>query len=301
TGVIYGIEEPETSQHPNNQRMLLRALSDLSSEAQVVISTHTPMLARAIQDKCLRYININEEGDREILIGGPDTNEIFIDALGVLPDNSVKLFIAVEGPRDISFLQSIACALIEDGVDVPNLEELEKEGKVIFIPLGGSTLARWANRLEPLRRPEFHLCDRDTEPPEAPKYNDHINSVNEKDNCRALCTGKREIENYIHYKTISEAYQGLGISIDIENSFGPFEDVPMEIAKLVHEQSDSHKNWDELPDKTKSKKESKAKDVLCKRATRNMTSALLDEIDQDGDVISWFSHISNVLVADEEE
>ena len=28
--VIYGIEEPETSQHPNNQRMLFRALTDLS-------------------------------------------------------------------------------------------------------------------------------------------------------------------------------------------------------------------------------------------------------------------------------
>ncbi|GBD95464.1 hypothetical protein BMS3Abin06_00336 [bacterium BMS3Abin06] len=30
--IIYAIEEPETSQHPNNQRMLLRALSDLSIE-----------------------------------------------------------------------------------------------------------------------------------------------------------------------------------------------------------------------------------------------------------------------------
>jgi putative ATP-dependent endonuclease of the OLD family len=43
--VIYAIEEPETSQHPNNKRMLLRALADLSSEAQVIVSTHTPVLA----------------------------------------------------------------------------------------------------------------------------------------------------------------------------------------------------------------------------------------------------------------
>src|SRR5690606_1973125 len=34
--VIYGIEEPETSQHPNNQRLLLRALSDLASDSQVI-------------------------------------------------------------------------------------------------------------------------------------------------------------------------------------------------------------------------------------------------------------------------
>ena len=58
TSAIYAIEEPETSQHPHNQRMLLRALSDLSAEAQVIISTHTPMLARALPDSSLRYIHI---------------------------------------------------------------------------------------------------------------------------------------------------------------------------------------------------------------------------------------------------
>jgi len=36
TEVIYGIEEPETSQHPNNQRMLISALTGLSSESQVI-------------------------------------------------------------------------------------------------------------------------------------------------------------------------------------------------------------------------------------------------------------------------
>ena len=56
--VIYGIEEPETSQHPNNQRMLFRALTDLSIESQVIVTTHTPMLARSLPDANLRYINV---------------------------------------------------------------------------------------------------------------------------------------------------------------------------------------------------------------------------------------------------
>jgi len=42
--IIYAIEEPETSQHPNNQRMLLSALRELSVENQVIMTTHTPIL-----------------------------------------------------------------------------------------------------------------------------------------------------------------------------------------------------------------------------------------------------------------
>lgn len=45
--VIMAIEEPETSQHPRNQRLLVSALTELASTDQVIITTHTPMLARA--------------------------------------------------------------------------------------------------------------------------------------------------------------------------------------------------------------------------------------------------------------
>jgi hypothetical protein len=172
--VIYAVEEPETSQHPNNQRMLMRALCDLSSEAQVIISTHTPMLARGLQDTCLRYIHICSDKSREIKCGGLETNDIFARSLGVLPDNNVKLFIGVEGPNDITFLQNISSALIKDGQDLLDLEEMELNGELIFFPLGGSTLALWSSRLEQLNRPEFHLCDRDTQPPSPPKYQSYI-------------------------------------------------------------------------------------------------------------------------------
>ena len=47
--VIYAIEEPETSQHPNNQKMLVEAFEDLvdRGNCQVFTTTHTPMLARS--------------------------------------------------------------------------------------------------------------------------------------------------------------------------------------------------------------------------------------------------------------
>jgi hypothetical protein len=114
--VIYAIEEPETCQHPNNQRMLLRALSDLSSDAQVIISTHTPMLARALPDSSLRYIHILDDRGREIMTGGSETNKIFARTLGVLPDNTIKLFIGVEGPNDITFLQTMSKVLRNESV-----------------------------------------------------------------------------------------------------------------------------------------------------------------------------------------
>ena len=32
TGVIYAIEEPETSQHPNNQKILIKAFEELAEQ-----------------------------------------------------------------------------------------------------------------------------------------------------------------------------------------------------------------------------------------------------------------------------
>lgn len=50
TGVIYAIEEPETSQHPNHQIMLFDAFQELcgSGKAQILLTTHTPTLARKV-------------------------------------------------------------------------------------------------------------------------------------------------------------------------------------------------------------------------------------------------------------
>lgn len=295
SAVIYTIEEPETSQHPSNQRMLLKALSDLSSEAQVIISTHTPMLARALPDNCLRYIQINQDKSRKILNGGAKTNEMFAKSLGVLPDNAVKLFIGVEGPNDITFLQTMASALRNDGLDVLDLERLELNGEVIFFPLGGETLALWTSRLGALNRPEFHLCDRDVVPPASPKYQAYIDKVNARERCKARCTAKKEIENYLHKDAITAAYAELGVNVVINSNFGPFDDVPREIARLVHVASGSPKPWDDLSEKTKKEKESKAKRVLCSRATKRMTKTLLDELDHDGELFEWFEDMKQLL------
>jgi len=295
SSMIYAIEEPETSQHPNNQRMLLRALSDLSSEAQVIISTHTPMLARGLSDKYLRFIQINEDKTRTILKGGPDTNELLVQSLGVLPDNNVRLFIGVEGPNDINFLQSMAKRLLNEGVDVLDLGQLELNGEIIFIPLGGSNLLLWSHRLEGLNKPEFHLCDRDFPPPEAPKYIDHMNEVNDRASCVARCTTKKEIENYLHKNAILAAYQELGIHLELETNFQPFDDVPSEIARLIHESSESEVDWVDLSDEHKGKKVSRVKKILSSKATEHMTLAMLEEINPEGDLLDCYKEINTLF------
>ena len=294
--VIYAIEEPETSQHPHNQRLLISALIDLSADNQVVITTHTPMLARAISDRNLRFIHHNIDDYREIYSGGGETNKLIANSLGVLPDNAIKLFFGVEGKHDIAFLKCISRALRKDGKDVLDLEGMELDGELIFFPLGGSSLALWTSRLEPLSRPEFHLFDRDTIPPEEAKYQKHADEINDRDRCKAVITQKKEIENYLHYEAVNEAYtQVSSIELGLDKNFGDYEDVPLSVAKIVHENSESTNQWEGLESDARRKKISKAKRILNHVAARLMTSDRLEENDPDKQVLSWFQDIEQMI------
>jgi len=120
--LIYAIEEPETSQHPRSQRLLISVLQELSCTEQVVITTHTPMLARVLPAESLRFVNVRDDSRREILAGGTDEhNALMANSLGVLPDHNVKLFVGVEGKTDISFLRNIASVLLPTNLDSQGL------------------------------------------------------------------------------------------------------------------------------------------------------------------------------------
>jgi hypothetical protein len=60
--IIYAIEEPETSQHPDHQRMLMRALLEIAENTgQVLISTHAPGLAGEVPISSLRLIDTDAD------------------------------------------------------------------------------------------------------------------------------------------------------------------------------------------------------------------------------------------------
>ncbi len=63
-GVIYAIEEPETSQHPETQRILIEALKKLSrnSGVQVIITTHSPFVVKELEIDNIRLIYEDESG-----------------------------------------------------------------------------------------------------------------------------------------------------------------------------------------------------------------------------------------------
>lgn len=294
--VIYAVEEPETSQHPQNQRLLLSALRELSSspKRQVIITTHTPMLARYVDQENLRFIRRKENEDREVLEGSAASISEIAKSLGVLPDNGVRIFLGVEGPHDINFLKNISKIL--HGVDsrIPNLEALELAGEIIFVPLGGSNMAVWASKLSPLQRPEFHLCDRDYEQPRNPKYHDHVQTVLARDGCFAVSTNKRELENYIHHQAVVEAYADNGIEIELNAPFADFDDVPELVARTVFERTTASAWADQSPDKKKEKSKA-AKSTLNGSATKKMNLERIRQVDRDNEIEGWLMKIAEMM------
>lgn len=210
--VIYAVEEPETSQHPDNQRLLVRSFCDLSAEdgCQVVLTTHVPGLARLLPIEGLRYVPHSPE-DKARLRPTPDIVGVVADALGVLPHFGAKVVVCVEGPTDLQFLHAVARTLRAEGHSVPDFDNDER---IVTIPVGGSTLQDWVNshRLRRIGLPEVHIYDRDTDA----KYQESVEQVNARnDSSKAFLTRKREIENYLHADAIKEVL-GVDVCIDDE-------------------------------------------------------------------------------------
>ena len=67
--MIYAIEEPETSQHSDNQRMLIEAFKSLAEaeNTQVILTTHSSYIVKQLQFTNLRLIKNDNENHKEIL------------------------------------------------------------------------------------------------------------------------------------------------------------------------------------------------------------------------------------------
>ena len=293
TGLIYAIEEPETSQHPHNQVMLVKALEDLVEmpECQVFVSTHTPVLARRFNQHALRLVSRN--GEQPTIQHGRDESTIkeIVESLGVLPDHNVKVFFEIEGKHDINFLRIISKMLHEANEDIPDLGKEEDAGQLVFVPLGGSNMVLWTSRLEGFNRPEFYLMDRDNPEPQKPKYHEFAQDVANRNNCTSWTTTRKELENYIHPDVIKASYPNYN------GNGSDFEDVPELFAQAVHEDSQSTESWEDVKeDKDKlGKKISNAKKRLNDEFASKMTPSLLSLIDTEGEVRSWLKQIGAAL------
>jgi energy-coupling factor transporter ATP-binding protein EcfA2 len=285
--VIYAVEEPESSQHPDNQIMLVKALIGLADDpnTQVMMTTHVPAIAGMVPTDSVRFVTRNDDGHPQVEEGADGVLEKVAASLGVYPDKRAKVAVYVEGPHDVSFLGHVSklyCA------HDPALVDLTSDHRIAFIPTGGGNLKHWVERqyLANAGMIEVHIYDRDTQVD--PKYGVHVNTVNGRGSRDiAFLTRRREMENYLHPACIAVEFQ-----YPAEPAFTDWCDVPALVAAHVHVASGAANPWDQLDPEKQSKKQSRAKTRLNNAVASSMTLAQLREVDAGDEILGWFQAIT---------
>lgn len=280
--IIYAVEEPETSQHPDAQKMIVNTFREMTEKngCQVIITTHVPGLAGMLPLESLRYIT-NGEGYPEVASGAEDEEMLkrIADTLGVYPDlapalaphHGVKLIVCVEGPNDVAFLTAISRIAHQSD---QTIIDIDMSQNVVILPLGGSVLKEWVNLnyLKKLNTQEYHIYDSDNTDAHAID----CARVNQRgDGSSARMTHKREMENYIHSDIVREVF---GVQIEIDDTM----DVSTEISNIIRTGNPEGYR----PDTVKKK--------LNKRCAPRMTMQLLHERDPEGEVLGWLRDISSI-------
>jgi len=281
--VIYGIEEPETSQHPDFQKNIIRAFEALADAGdQVLLTTHVPGIAALIPIDAVRLVTRTEQGGVQIETGNDQVYDHVAETLGLLPDRRAKVAFFVEGPNDVEFF--LHAARLHRTAD-PSIPDLDRDHRIAFVPTGGGNLQHWVNKqyLSNARFVEVHVYD--TDDAAAPKYRTAVDAVNARGNQDvAFLTSKRELENYIHADAI---FAALACTVAVTD----WADVPALVAEQIHVASGSSIAWANVDEETKRKKISKAKRRLNTDAASQMSLAQLQQMDAGGDIYSWLCSI----------
>ncbi|MFG8570812.1 ATP-dependent endonuclease, partial [Pseudomonas aeruginosa] len=200
--VIYAIEEPETSQHPNYQMMLMKALLDLSNQTnrQIIVTTHVPALAGLMPIEGIRYVTKNENGIPIVKMPSQEVLKEAAESLGVLPETGMeraKAVVLVEGKSDVTFLRHASNSLKTSG-HLPS--SLEDAGIVPILIGGCGSVKHWVtlNLADDLGLPWCVFLDSDIggSPQQVAAILKRKQEVEGRG--RAFySTRKREIENYL--------------------------------------------------------------------------------------------------------
>lgn len=278
--IIYAVEEPETAQHPNNQKLLLNSFKSIASEegCQVILTTHSPGLASELDTSGIRFITKDSNSGTPVI--NSEIDSVFdqiAETLGVVPDSRVKALLCVEGITDVSALSELSHKLFEQD---PSLIDLSKDRRVAFVVLGGGNLKHWVNQhfLKDLHLPESHIYDSDV------KHSREVRQINERqDGSWALQTKKHEIENYLHHDAIKKAF-----GVDVEVTDFPLDD-DHTVGKLFAKEFSKKKMYDGTM------KENNAKTKLAEKAYRCMTPELIDDRDPEGEIRGWLKRIRETV------
>ena len=126
---------------------------------------------------------------------------------------------------------------------------------------------------------EVHIYDRGKDIP--PKYQDAVTQINARgDSSIGFLTQKNEIENYIHPQAIQDV---LNIQVDIQDDT----DVPMEVARKIHEESPGTEAWANLPMEKKKEKMKAVKIRLNTLIVDRMSIDQIRQMDNYGELERW--------------
>jgi len=284
--IIYALEEPETAQHPDWQKMLYNALVDLSEQenTQILLTTHSPSLGALVPTNNIIFI-FREHGQIEIESNDPLVLDGVTQTLGVMPnieiakvESNIKLIICLEGYTDVEFLKNISQCFDID---------LKNHPDILIIPLGGGNLEHWENykyldRLSSI--PQLHIYDRDVK-----KYRKIINKINQNKLHKAFQTEFYEIENYIHPSLYSQCYDFSDPFVDMSDSqwLNTWKDmnIPKELSAHLKK---CYKNGDRNL-KEYNEKEIKRKFNL--ELSKELSEDQLKDMGAYDEVNMWFEHI----------
>ncbi|CEP92066.1 SMC domain-containing protein [[Clostridium] sordellii] len=271
--IIYAIEEPETSQHPNYQTMIMDSLLTLSNTPnhQIIITTHTPEIAKMVDISQIIFINKDSNGHSQIVDNDQDKLNGVIKSLGLLPDIYTKLVIFVEGPTDVKFLEHISKL-----DSFKKIIDLNNEN-ISIIPLIGGNLKTWINQnyLNNSSIKEVHIYDSDVE-----DYRKLVEDMNKSLDPRrtGLILKRREIENYIPAAIIEKQ---LDIFIDDSTKENWSE---IDVPKLIMEKYGQKKKM----------RDSNVKMLLNGRVAKKITEDDLKSIGAFDEILTWFKSIKTM-------
>lgn len=281
--IIYAVEEPETAQHPDNQRKVIEALQAIAEAdgCQVMLTTHVPALASLLPISSIRYVCSHDLNGRNVCIADDDVIKTVVADLGIIPDKRAKVLVCVEGPHDLQFLRRINSLLRAEDDSVI---DMFADPRVALVVLGGSTLKEWVNQhyLKNIGLPEVHIYDRDELKSGKYKYQDDKDAVNARgDGSIGFLTAKREMENYLHIDAINEAFQPV-VGFNFNFALSDDCDVETEIKTQLNGQGRiqrrSIKHW------------------LNEDAVSRMTIDRLKERNGYDEIKGWFTEIANRVV-----
>lgn len=247
TSVIYAFEEPETSQHPNNQEMIIRTFLELSEldNTQIIITTHTPHLAKLLPLESLRYVTKDDSGYNIVKHSQENIYKEISESLGIIPysiNNKTRCVLLVEGHYDVAVYHDISVKLKNGGYIEYDFND--KNIQVIFSG-GCGTLEFWVNSefAKSLNVPIVAYFDSDKM--SANETTDTMKKINDLKSSGFIqlgfCTRKRELENYLH----SELFKGFKEGYNVSD----FEDIKKqvnEIVKTVAKQKVLERFWPEM-------------------------------------------------------